>query len=114
MERLYTNSSTSRNIASSTVSKDETIPNFQKALWDIKKHIHEHVESKTPLQYLDAIKDALHTLNMLERRLNALQKQSNNHNNVKSETATTFELGSFSREINLLKTTVKSITENHG
>ena len=114
MERLHANTSTSRKIASSTVSKNEALPNFQKALWDIKKDIHEHVESKTRLQYLDAIKDALHTLNVLEQRVNVLRQQSHDNLNVKSETTTTSEMGLLSREIRLLHTTVRSITESGG
>lgn len=116
MKSLSANTSTSnaKYITSKTESKHEGIRNFQKALWDIKKRMHQHVESTHTLRYMDAIKDALHNLNVLERRLKILQQPSNDNLAVKSETTTTFEMESLYREIQSLNATVRCIIENDG
>ncbi len=101
----------------STVPKEscfKTIQTFQESLLDIKERIHQHVESTTPLIYLDAIKDVLNTQNLLERRLNVLRDRSSEKSEEKSDANLKFELASISRDIHELKFTVSSITQNRG
>lgn len=89
----------------------KTFQDFQERLWAIKESVHHHVESRTQLIYLDAIKDVLNTLAVLEKRLNVLRQQRNENFQEKDGTNLEFGIESMSRDIRLLQTTVHSIIQ---
>lgn len=112
MKSLSFNITPSENETLTKVSKHESLEKLQKALWNLRTRIHQHVESMTPLRYLDAIKDALHTQSVLERRLNLVQQQLDENPNEKSSSKANVEIELLSREIHLLQMTIRSITQN--
>jgi len=88
-----------------------TLQNCRKTLSALKNDICQHLESTTPIRYLDAIKDTLHTHGALERRLNSVEQSSNTNGDDNSRTTKQSEMESIMSEIRSLQSTIKSITQ---
>jgi hypothetical protein len=91
--------------------KQKVLQECQEALSILQRDIHQHVESTTPLRYLDAIKDALSTHNTLERRLDKVLRQLNENPDQQNKSCTKADIQSISLEIHVLARIVKSIAQ---
>ena len=104
-------SSTASAVSLANQSNQKSLHSCRKTLLGIKKNLRQHVESAAQLRYLDAIKDALNTQGILERRLHDVWRQSIVNLGANSGADLKSEIESISHEIDLLKMTVKAITQ---